>query len=597
MKLKKGILFAICLSTVQCLLIGSVSANINDLPKNDNLENSSFVNLENSSNVTIQNDLSVLDMKNFLLGKEDLVAEADINADGILNVFDLVSLKQDLFKQPDDTGELVTANYSATADNVKLIGRNLVKNDITWLVQSGSAVEFEITGTSAEIQLAGDGAVYSDEKYRPRYAVLVDGEVLTDSLMSTEKETIILFEGESSRKATVKVIHLSEANNGAIGVSNISVTSSAKKPVVPVAKKDLSIEFIGDSITCAYGVEGETQYEPFSTSTENFMKSYAYLTAQQLNADYSAVCYSGHGIISGYTTDEKNTDSLVPDCYNLVGKSYDYATEWDFESNPNDVVVINLGTNDSSYLSLDFEARSGDFVDGYVSFLKDLRDKNPNAYIICTVGTMGGEDVYGLIEQAIGIYKSETEDTNVMGYLSATQNMANGLGADWHPSVITQQESAYVLADKICEVLGMESSKIGLDFTADSPYDVVINEEAGANASFFVAYDKSFWINMVGGGTQASDIKACISDIDLKTGEYRLEFNCKTGISKNIPFSLQNDTEVYYSDSVDSELDDQLYSAIFTVTENADDCEIVFNIGGSDYYSVTLANIRLVKLS
>ena len=202
--------------------------------------------------------------------------------------------------------------------------------------------------------------------------------------------------------------------------------------------------------TCALPI-----YEPFSTSTENFMKSYAYLTAQQLNADYSAVCYSGHGIISGYTTGEKNTDSLVPDCYNLVGKSYDYATEWDFESNPNDVVVINLGTNDSSYLSLDFEARSGDFVDGYVSFLKDLRDKNPNAYIICTVGTMGGEDVYGLIEQAIDIYKSETEDTNVMGYLSATQNIANGLGADWHPSVITQQESAYVLADKICEVLGI----------------------------------------------------------------------------------------------------------------------------------------------
>ena len=462
-------------------------------------------------------------------------------------------------------------------------------------MQSGSAIEFEVVGTSAEIQ-QGDGSVFLMKSTDLGDAILVDGEIVLDALLSTKEETIKLFEGESSRSSIVKVIHLSEANNGAIGVGNISITSSAETPIKPVAKRDLSIEFIGDSITCAYGVEAESQHEQFSTSTENFMKSYAYLTAQQLNADYSAVCYSGHGIISGYTTGEKNTDSLVPDCYNLVGKSYDYATEWDFESNPNDVVVINLGTNDSSYLTHDFEARSGDFVDGYVSFLNDVRSKNPNAYIICTVGTMGGEDVYGLIEQAINIHKDETGDKNILGYLSETQNMAMGLVLIGIRRNHATRKCIYS-ADKICEALGMESDKIGLDFAENSTYDVVINEEAGANASFFVGYDKSFWINMVGGGTQASDIKACISDIDLKTGEYRLEFNYKTGISKNIPFTLQNDTEIFYSDSVDSELDDQFYSATFTVTENADNCEIVFNIGGSDYYNVTLSNIKLIKLS
>ena len=57
------------------------------------------------------------------------------------------------------------------------------------------------------------------------------------------------------------------------------------KVIEPTPKKNLSIEFIGDSMTCAYGVEGKDQNEHFKTSTENFSKSYAYLASQILNID------------------------------------------------------------------------------------------------------------------------------------------------------------------------------------------------------------------------------------------------------------------------------------------------------------------------
>lgn len=109
--------------------------------------------------------------------------------------------------------------------------------------------------------------------------------------MSQPEETITVFKSDSQKTAKVKVIHLSEAMNGAVGIKNISVTSSAACPIIPEPEKELSIEFIGDSITCAYGVEGKSSSESFKTTTENFMKSYAYLTAKKLNADYSAVCY------------------------------------------------------------------------------------------------------------------------------------------------------------------------------------------------------------------------------------------------------------------------------------------------------------------
>lgn len=51
-------------------------------------------------------------------------------------------------------------------------------------------------------------------------------------------------------------------------------------------------------------------------------KAYAYLSAEQLGADYSMVCYSGYGIITGYTeNDQKLTTHLLPDYYERVGKS------------------------------------------------------------------------------------------------------------------------------------------------------------------------------------------------------------------------------------------------------------------------------------
>ena len=247
-------------------------------------------------------EIDISSLNKVILAKNQATESDDINSDNIIDIFDSIELRKIYMKNQSSTGEIKTDNYSATEENVKLVGRNYINKGTTWLTQSGSAVEFDVTGTSVEITLAGDGSVNSEDAYKPRYAVILDGEVIKDSLMSKSSETIKVFESKSSKKATVKVILLSEGAMGAVGVSNISVTSEYTNPIKPVPKKELSIEFIGDSITCAYGVEGKSSSESFKTSTENFMKSYAYLTAKQLNADYSAVSYSGHGIISGYTS-------------------------------------------------------------------------------------------------------------------------------------------------------------------------------------------------------------------------------------------------------------------------------------------------------
>ncbi len=368
-------------------------------------------------------------------------AAADLDGSSKLNAADLTLLKR-LLLQDSTAQESKSAVYNAE-DHTKLIGRTLTKNGVTWLVQSGSAAECTVTGTKASVTIAGDGSVRSDEKYRPRYGVYVDGELIKDVVMSETEQTVELFSGTKQRTATVKVMHLSEANNGAIGVKQFDVTSSSANPVKPTAKKDLSVEFIGDSITCAYGVGADNQYEAFSTGTEDFSKSYAYLTAELIQADYSAVSYSGFGILSGYTSDGSlNADMLVPPVYGNVAKSADYAVPWDFASHPSDVVVLNLGTNDDSYASKDLETRGAAYQAEYVRFLAQIRKCNPDAVIICTLGIMGCEELYPYIEAAV----KEFGDSKVTCYQSQTQNIAgDGIGADWHPSPKTHQINASVL--------------------------------------------------------------------------------------------------------------------------------------------------------
>ena len=138
----------------------------------------------------------------------------------------------------------------------------------------------------------------------------------------------------------------------------------------------------------------------------------------------------------------------------------------------------------------DPETRSKEFVDGYLAFLKTVREKNPDAYIICTLGIMG-DDLYEYVEDAVQQYRNTTGDERIMSYHSALQNQADGIGSDWHPSAVTQQKNAYILADKICQALGMESDQVGLDMAADAEYLLNIDPDKGGNAASYVGYDKS----------------------------------------------------------------------------------------------------------
>lgn len=330
---------------------------------------------------------------------------------------------------------------------LKFQGRHLYKNDIQWLVQSGSSAEFTVTGTNVSILLTNISSINNYISSRPRYAVFLDDKLIRDKIITAPEENIILFEEAYQRTANVKIILLSEAVYGAIGIKNINVIGGDANLITPLPDNKITIEFIGDSITCGYGVDDNNGDEYFSTETENFSKSYAYIAAKELNADYSVVAYSGYGVVSGYSSGEKNFEETVPKYYNIASNHSDYNEKWNFSEHNTDAVFINLGTNDIEYVNSENKDAKNEFIKEYAAFLKNVRKANPNASIICTVGLMGGgESIYPLIQKAV----EKFNDDKTTCFLSNEMDIdKNGAGAGWHPSAKTQKEYGLIVAEEI----------------------------------------------------------------------------------------------------------------------------------------------------
>lgn len=357
--------------------------------------------------------------------------------------------------------KLSEKSYTAlSSENVKKIGRTYSAPDGTlWLGHTDSGIEFTFTGTSASVALTGDvnaSTEWGKDNYA-RYAVYVDGERISDDLMTEASRTVEICSFDSEKETTVKILKISESANSTLGIKSVDVTSIGD--IAPTAEKELKIEFIGDSITCGYGVDDEVKEHHFSTSTEDGTKTYAFKTAEALNADYSMVCFSGHGIVSGYTTQGKAvTAQRVPDYYEKTGRSYGLSSDfnitdipWDFKSFVPDIVVINLGTNDASYTGGSLELMK-EYSDGYVKFIGQVRENNPGAYILCTLGIMGNT-LYPDMEAAVMEYTESTGDEKVSAMLFDVQSADDGYAADWHPTEATHAKAAEKLTAQIREIL------------------------------------------------------------------------------------------------------------------------------------------------
>ena len=371
----------------------------------------------------------------------------DLDDDSTITKKDLMKAKFDAALHKNSEMPLF---YQPTA--AKQLGRTAYHEDTEtlWFSLSGSGIEFRFMGENCSFTLVGDSACTQGETVAPRYAYYVDGE-LKEKTQLTEPERTVSIEGSATDYKTVRIVKLSESAQSSMGIRDLCVEKNDGDGESGLSATDPAphlIEFIGDSITCGYGVDGEFNKDKFMTANEDAEKAYAIKTAKKLGADYSLVSYSGHGILSGYTSDGTlNKTQLVPKYYTQVGHASPVIEErhkiqddeWDFSVQP-DLIVINLGTNDASY-TVTSSPRQKEFAEKYTEFLKLIREKNPNAPILCTLGIMG-TTLCDAIDLAVSNYTQETGDTNISTMRFDMQQDADGYAVDWHPSEKTHEKAS-----------------------------------------------------------------------------------------------------------------------------------------------------------
>jgi len=357
-------------------------------------------------------------------------------------------------------------SFEPNKDNVKILGRAIYQNGYLWFGMTDSGVEYTFNGKTTTISVTADTASFSEDN--PAYiAIYADGEVYEKTLIK-EKDTDFTVNFDKKGKHTVTFIKLSESERGSLRINEIKADV---KKIIPTPEKKKKIEFLGDSITCAYGIDG-TGSDTFSTTIQDGSKSYAYLTAKKFDADYSIVAHSGICIFKNVPFNGDDTPFVLPPLYDKLGLTmgpniYDdgvfflQETTWDFKQYEPDLIVINLGTNDDYYfLFIDeslIDSEKSAFIQSYEDFITYLRNIYPNAEILCTLGMMG-QALYPEIEQAVNNYTTKTGDSHVHSFKFSVQDAEkNGLGADGHPNAKSHLIATQELVDEIEKLYGWKS--------------------------------------------------------------------------------------------------------------------------------------------
>ncbi len=215
------------------------------------------------------------------------------------------------------------------------------------------------------------------------------------------------------------------------------------------------IEFIGNSITCGYGVESIKDSDPFEDETENHWLTYANIVSDSLHAQHTSISRSGIGVYRNYNGPKDGSADNMPWQYEYT-LFYKHDEKWDFAKYQPQLVCINLGTNDFSTNNYDAAL----YEKNYRMFLATVRSKYPTAKIVLLTGPMLGEKENRIQQEILNhICKDANKrgDKKVYRFDFSFQTGDLGYGASWHPSKLQHQKMAGELLPFLRKVMNWEN--------------------------------------------------------------------------------------------------------------------------------------------
>ncbi len=343
----------------------------------------------------------------------------------------------------DNMGDEKKLEYDIDTE-VRFFGRTYKSGVDHYFNWSSSGFTFSFKGSGAKATFVSN-APGGNNAYIKIY---VDGVWQRDvELSKTYTSNFTLAESlDPTVEHTIKVVKRTNARSSTAGLRTLSITDGEK--LAPKAASEKLIEFIGDSITVGYSTVAGSATS-WSTATEDSTKTYSEQIANYFGADYTVTAISGRGIARNTGGD---TDKLLPaiygqlDAYNKPGEAYDFSAQ-------PDVIIINLGTNDeNSYGKGTLTA--AEFKESLKAFLKDVRKRNPNAFILYTYGLMT-VGLKGVIKQTIEELISEGDSNMAYMTLQLCEGSEKAIG---HPTAEAYVSRGEAIIEKIASHMGWQKA-------------------------------------------------------------------------------------------------------------------------------------------
>ena len=336
-------------------------------------------------------------------------------------------------------------NVLASDTRIQYVGRvNFSNPDAPLFTYPGVQIVAGFEGTSIRMVAKPKSAFYM--------AQIDEQEPFKVDFFNQEDSVLILADGLPEGIHSVKLMHITEGYElrpefyGFILDPGKDLTDA---PALPKRK----IEFIGNSITCGYGVEATEATDPFNYNTENHYLSFAALTARALEAQHLVVARSGIGIFRNYNGPyDGKPETAMPALYDYT--NFDDTTQvWNYSQYTPDLVCINLGTNDTSA----GKYNKTKLREAYAAFLQTLRKRYPQAKIVMLSGCMLTGQRMKDVEDAQNAVVADINkkgDKQVYRFTFPAQDGSLGYGANYHPSIQQQEKMAKELTPFLKEIMG-----------------------------------------------------------------------------------------------------------------------------------------------
>ena len=347
-------------------------------------------------------------------------------------------------------------------DNLIWSGRYLDHDGIRYFDYSASGFCFVMKGKRAEAVILSDPDSWEEANKGVLGIFVTEGsdtsieaipEEPSKRVTLNERENhIVLFDSPVEKTVTIRVMKFSECAFGYAGLKSLEIDGTLSGVEGSSLSNQLKLEFIGDSITCGYGIEGIWEKDTFTTAQERPDKAYAFLTAKALGAQVQLCSWSGIGLISNYVDPET---IMLPDTHWLMQANWPYTDKslalrlgiepevWDGSKYQPDIVVIHLGTNDISWVR-GMEERRLEYTAQLRQLIEAVHRRSPKAKICCCLGIMG-EALNESVAEAVELFKKDFPAVTAKAVLFTQQLESDGIGADWHPSAVTHKKAAELL--------------------------------------------------------------------------------------------------------------------------------------------------------